>query len=200
MIPGVASQRPIALHTDFACPFCHVLNERIVDAELEAEFEWRGIQLDATLPVPMVPARPELGLELDRDLVVLAERAPECRMARPVGKPNTGAANLWTSAAERVDPGRARVFRRALYHALWTQGRDLSVPEVLDVLRQLAELPVLSIEEVDKRRTTEWQRSWFANVRLAPAMIARSGERYIGLPSTTELRSFVDRVRGRVSA
>ena len=195
----MANQRPIALYTDYACPFCHALNERIVQADLEAEFEWRGVQLDASLPVPMAPARPELGLEIDRDLAVLAERAPECRIVRPVGKPNTATANLWSAAAERVDRDRARVFRRALYHALWTQGRDLSDPEVLDVLREFAELPVLEIDGTDERRVTDWQRSWFANVRLAPAMIARSGERYVGLMSTTELRSFVDRVRGRVS-
>lgn len=193
----MASAKPIALYTDFNCPYCYVLNERIVEAGLEDEFTWRGIELDATLAVPMAPAPPPLALELDRDLMVLRERAPACRVDRPMGKPNTRLATLWSARAQQIDPLRARVFRRALYHALWTQGRDLADEMVLDVLRRFADLPALEPDASTQRRVEGWQHSWFANVRLVPAMLARTGERFIGLPSTEELSRFVSRVRDR---
>ena len=77
------------LFSDFNCPFCYALHERLHDLKLIDRCEWRGVQHAPQLPRPMKPWQGSLGVELWHEVTVVQRLAPGLPIAPPPGKPNT---------------------------------------------------------------------------------------------------------------
>ena len=80
---------PYTLYSDFNCPFCYAMHERLHEMNLLARCEWRGVQHASHLPRPMKPWQGSLGDELRHEVTVVQRLAPGLPIALPPGKPNT---------------------------------------------------------------------------------------------------------------
>src|SRR5690349_22882248 len=72
MNPSVAADR-FFLYSDFNCPFCYALHERLHDLGLIERCEWRGVQHAPQLPRPMKPWSGSLGAELRHEVAMRSE-------------------------------------------------------------------------------------------------------------------------------
>lgn len=59
------------LYSDFNCPFCYALEERLVGLHLAAFVEWRGVQHAPEMPVPMQLANLGLSQSIEREVVMV---------------------------------------------------------------------------------------------------------------------------------
>jgi hypothetical protein len=69
------------LYSDFNCPFCYAMHERLYEMNLLTRCEWRGVQHASHLPRPMKPWqgwRPGYPLRF-----LLANRIRGRRLNRP---------------------------------------------------------------------------------------------------------------------
>lgn len=181
----------IILYSDFNCPFCYALGERLIEADLADRVEWRGVQHAPQLPVPMQSAEFGLAKELENEVRAIRRLAPGLAIAIPDGKPNSGPAILAVIAALRIDPARAHAFKDSLYREFWQHGADLSDPVVL---RKLATAAGFSGElEVSNAEPTAaaWQRDWYGSgVSGVPALISDDREPLVGLAAMDSLRAW----------
>ncbi len=125
------------LYSDFNCPFCYAMHERLHEMKVLARCEWRGVQHASHLPRPMQPWQGSLGAELRHEVTVVQRLAPGLPIALPPGKPNTKPAIEQAVVLLGRDRAQGMVFVRETYRAFWCEGRDISDP---GVLRQLAEM------------------------------------------------------------
>ena len=180
------------LYTDLNCPFCYATERRLGALGVEHEVEWRGIEHEPDLPVPMLVGDEDLLAELTEEVTSVRERAPEVEIRLPPGKPNTAQAVRVAAAAHRVDPDRGRDFRQAVYRAFWTEGSDISRSGVLDEIAHehgLAELDVLPADEL---LVTSWRLDWERSpLRGVPLLIREDGEVLYGLKDVETLERFV---------
>lgn len=182
----------VIVYSDFNCPFCYVLNERIHAAGVAGRVQWRGVQHAPHLTSPMVAANPSLGAELQQEVRAIRQWAPEIEIAIPSGKPNTGPANTAVAAALLADTSGAKDFKDSLYRAFWRQGADLSDAKVLRDLARAAGLPE-RWDAADVAATVAgWQDGWMrSGFRGVPALLRSDGQRLEGLVSQQVLQAFV---------
>ena len=114
------------LYSDFNCPFCYAMHERLHEMDLIARCEWRGVQHASHLPRPMKPWQGSLEAELRHEVAVVQRLAPGLPIALPPGKPNTKLAIEQAVALLRRDPSHMMAFVRETYRAFWCEGRDIS--------------------------------------------------------------------------
>ncbi len=114
------------LYSDFNCPFCYAMHERLHTMGVMAQVSWQGVQHAPYLPAPMVMWNGHLGVELRQEVEMVRRLAPELTIAVPKGKPNTGQAIAAAARVLRIDPPRAGDFIRSLYRLFWVDGQDLS--------------------------------------------------------------------------
>lgn len=151
------------LYSDFNCPFCYAMHERLHEMNVLDRCEWRGVQHASHLPRPMKPWQGSLGAELRQEVSVVQRLAPGLPIALPPGKPNTRPAIEQAVALLRRDPSHMMTFVRETYRAFWCEGKDISDTEVL---RQLVEQAGTSsesletIESEDRRMAQEWETAW----------------------------------------
>ncbi|MGH8728872.1 MAG: hypothetical protein ACREV9_12130 [Burkholderiales bacterium] len=88
----------VALYSDFNCPYCYALGERLFAAASAHRVEWRGVQHAPYLPIPMASAGAALAAELSDEVGAIRRLAPEVSITLPRGKPNTGPAIRAVSA------------------------------------------------------------------------------------------------------
>ena len=152
-----------SLYSDFNCPFCYAMHERLHEMNLLALCEWRGVQHASHLPRPMKPWQGALGAELRHEVAVVERLAPGLPIALPPGKPNTRPAIEQAVTLLRRDQALGMAFVRETYRAFWCEGKDISDPAVL---RQLVEQVGGSPEDVgtingeDRRVAQEWEAAW----------------------------------------
>lgn len=148
------------LYSDFNCPFCYAMHERLHEMNLLARCEWRGVQHASHLPRPMKPWQGSLGAELRHEVTVVQRLAPGLPIALPPGKPNTRPAIEQSVVLLRRDRSHMMTFVRETYRAFWCEGRDISDPVVL---RQLVEQvggsseSMGTINDEDRRVAQEWE-------------------------------------------
>src|SRR5437879_1883938 len=131
--------RPIFLYSDFNCPFCYALGERILALGAFERILWRGVQHAPHLPIPCAAAGPGLAAELAREVAAIRHLAPEVPITLPLGKPNTLPAILAMAAAWDTAPVLVvHRFKDTIYRAFWTEGLDISSEEVLERLAHRA--------------------------------------------------------------
>jgi predicted DsbA family dithiol-disulfide isomerase len=180
--------------SDPNCPFCYALEEQLHALALDGCIRWCGVQHAPHLPVPMAPADRVLAHELPAEVRTIRARAPDVEIAVPPGKPNTELAVQYGAAALRADPTAGRRFVRSLYRAFWTEGRDLSDPDVLAALAHHAGLtglrPDAAAAGVAKSWHQTWQRTGLGGV---PLVLRSDGRVLYGLVDSAELRDFLAR-------
>ncbi|TAJ25643.1 MAG: hypothetical protein EPO64_07710, partial [Nitrospirae bacterium] len=117
----------VAVYSDFNCPFCYALNERLGTwGDLE-KITWRGVQHAPHLQVPMAPWRADMAEDLWGEVQAVRRLAPELPITVPTGKPNTAEAIRAVAA-----------FKDLLYRALWCEGADISDPATIAYLAEKA--------------------------------------------------------------
>jgi predicted DsbA family dithiol-disulfide isomerase len=106
------------LFSDFKCPFCYAMHERLFVLGVMEQVSWRGVQHARHLPVPMVAWSGHLAMELQQEVEMVRRLAPDVLIALPLGKPNSGPAIAAAARALSIDALLGREFLRALYRLL----------------------------------------------------------------------------------
>jgi predicted DsbA family dithiol-disulfide isomerase len=182
------------LYSDFNCPFCYAMHERLHDMNVLARCEWRGVQHASHLPLPMKPWQGSLGAELRHEVSVVQRLAPELPIALPPGKPNTRPAIEQAVALLRRDPSHMMTFVRETYRAFWCEGKDISDPEVL---RQLVEQVGGSSESMgaisseDRQVAHEWKTAWHHTGQAGvPLMVSPDHYLLVGCAPIADVQRF----------
>ncbi len=186
------------LYSDFNCPFCYALGERLNALGLADRVEWRGVQHAPRLPIPMARASSELAEELGQEVAAILRLAPEVRIAVPRGKANTSRAIASVAAVRPLAPAQASAFKDAIYRRFWVSGDDISDPGVLSALAREAGLGVLPSGPEAGQRAARWQRDWDASgLRGVPSLLRDDGCALAGLTPAGTLLQFLDPTRVR---
>jgi len=185
------------LYSDFNCPFCYAMHERLHEMNLLDRCEWRGVQHASHLPRPMKPWQGSLGAELRHEVAVVQRLAPGLPIALPSGKPNTRPAIEQAVGLLRRDPAHAMAFVRETYRAFWCESKDISDKEVL---RQLVEQVGGSPESVgvsngeDCRVVQEWEAAWHATGQAGvPLIVSPDHYLLVGCAPIEDVRRFFAR-------
>jgi predicted DsbA family dithiol-disulfide isomerase len=184
----------LRLFTDLNCPFCYATEQRLEALGVAGQIEWRGVEHEPDLPVPMETDDEEIAAELVEEVASVRSRAPEVPIEVPPGKPNTNAGLLAAAAALRTDPERGAAFRQALYCAFWREGRDVSDPGVLADLAREHGLPPLETRQEDAVTVASWRLDWERSpLRGVPLLVRDDGETVYGLAAPETLAEFCAR-------
>jgi predicted DsbA family dithiol-disulfide isomerase len=182
----------VVLYTDLNCPFCYATEQRLEALDAQGLVEWRGVEHEPDLPVPMDTEDDDLNEELADEVAQVRSRAPEVEISQPPGKSNTAYALEFAAAAERTDLERGRHVRHAIYHAFWVDGQDISSPDVLAGIAREHGLDSVEIRSEDKLRVTSWRLDWERSPLRGVPLLARSdGEVLYGLKDLETLAAFV---------
>ncbi len=182
------------LYSDFNCPFCYAMHERLHEMSVLARCEWRGVQHASHLPRPMQPWQGSLGAELRHEVTVVQRLAPGLPIVLPLGKPNTRPAIEQAVVLLGRDRAQGMAFVRETYRAFWCEGRDISDP---GVLRQLAELAGGSPESVgtitkgSRQVAQEWEADWHTTGQAGvPLIVSPEGDLFVGCAPPEQIRRF----------
>lgn len=179
------------LFSDFNCPFCYALEERLVALRLSASVEWKGVQHDPDLPAPRQIANFSQSRTLEREVVQVKELAPEVDIAFPVGKPNTRHALEYSIAAARKDTMLGLVYRHTIAREMWVNGEDISDETLLAKIGHQLGLEDLNVEEADCAQARKWQSEWEQiGTGAVPTLVRDDGKILVGLAGTADLQKF----------
>jgi 2-hydroxychromene-2-carboxylate isomerase len=177
------------LYSDFNCPFCYALHERLHDMDLLHRCEWRGVQHAPHLPSPMKPWSGSLGAELRHEVAVVQRLAPGLPIVLPPGKPNTRPAIERAVGLLRQDGNRGMEFVRKIYRAFWCEGKDISDPSMLSVLAE--EDRPNDHEATSGRIAHDWETAWHATGQAGvPLIVSPAGDLLVGCVPQEQVRRF----------
>lgn len=188
MSPSPASDR-FLLYSDFNCPFCYALHERLHDMGLIDRCEWRGVQHAPQLPRPMQPWNGSLEAELRHEVAMVQRLAPGLPIALPTGKPNTFPAIEQAVGLLRKDLRYGMDFVRLIYRAFWCDGRDISDPLIVKQLagEQYAE----DVEGQNQSIAQKWETAWHATGQNGvPLLVSSDGDLLVGCVPQEQIREF----------
>jgi predicted DsbA family dithiol-disulfide isomerase len=177
------------LYSDFNCPFCYALHERLHMLDLLARCEWRGVQHAPHLPRPLKSWNGSMAVELRQEIAVVRRLAPDLPIVLPPGKPNTRAAIERTIALLDRDRTTGMEVVRAAYRAFWCEGKDLSDSATLDQITRYSSdvQPKREMLEI----ATRWQAAWQATGQAGvPLIVSPNGDMLVGCVSTEEIIQF----------
>jgi predicted DsbA family dithiol-disulfide isomerase len=175
------------LYSDFNCPFCYALHERLHNMDVLARCDWRGVQHAPYLPRPMKPWQGSRGAELRHEVEVVRRLAPGLAIALPKGKPNTRPAI--EAAISILRHGRDQGFAlvRNLYRAFWVDGRDISDTAVLAELAGNARDTASATTHI----AHEWEEAWHATGQAGvPLIVSPDGDLLVGCVPEEAIRRF----------
>ena len=185
---------PYTLYSDFNCPFCYAMHERLHDLQFIARCEWRGVQHAPQLPRPMKPWQGSLGAELRHEVTFVQRLAPGLPIALPPGKPNTRPAIEQAVALLRRDRSHGMAFVRETYRAFWCEGRDISDPVVLRLLVEQEGGSPESMGTLDNESSQvaqEWEAAWHATGQAGvPLIVSPEGGLLVGCAPPEDIRRF----------
>lgn len=177
------------LYSDFSCPFCYALHERLHEMDLLDRCLWRGVQHAPHLPKPMKPWQGSLGADLRQEVAVVQRLTPDLPIALPPGKPNTKRAIERAADLLERDLTEGMKLIRAIYHAVWREGKDISAQTVLDELG--GELPRTGSDESIVQLTGEWEAAWRQTGQAGvPLIVSPDEDLLIGCVPVEEVRRF----------
>ena len=186
----------VAFYSDFNCPYCHGLNERLLALGENGQTAWRGIE-----HMPGADSTDhglEVQLLLSTDVAVVRRRAPEVEITVPTFIPNTAAVNRMVAAlAERAPPARLWPLRTAIYRAYWRDGLDISDAGVLGRVFASVGMVVPAIDAGEAGRLdrllSQWQAEWESERfrQRLPALLSQRGDKpLLGFPTLDLLYAF----------
>ena len=191
---GSVSEARTVLYSDFNCPFCYAMHERLHEMNLIARCEWRGVQHASHLPRPMKPWQGSLGAELRHEVTVVQRLAPGLPIALPPGKPNTRPAIEQAVGLLQRDRAQGMAFVRETYRAFWCEGRDISDPEVLRQLVEQAGGPPESVDTINnesRQVAQEWEAAWHRTGQAGvPLMVSPKGDLLVGCAPLEQIKPF----------
>jgi hypothetical protein len=174
---------------DLNCPFCYALDERIHELGLTSVVSWQGVQHLITTEQWQSATMARLSEEVTR----VRQRAPGLAIEIPRRLPSSGLAILNLAELALTDRAGSVKLRRALYAALWVEGRDISSSTVIrGVCGSLAIAPPRP--SANARSLTErWQRDWERGnfERRIPVLVAPGGARSVGLEESRRVAAFL---------
>ncbi len=182
------------LYTDINCPFCYATETRLEALGVLDQVEWRGVEHEPDLPVPMMREDEDLNEEVADEVTQVKSRAPEVDIETPTGKPNTKRPIAAAVAAARgADPDRARSFRHSLYRAFWVDNQDVSDEKVIQSLADDHGVSAaVDPRPEDDVRMTSWRLDWERSpLRGVPLLVREDGEILYGLKDSEVLRDFM---------
>ena len=183
-----------SLYSDFNCPFCYAMHERLQEMKLLDRCEWRGVQHAPHLPRAMKSRQGSLGAELRHEVTLVQRLAPGLSIALPVGKPNTRPAIEQAAALLRRDRSHGMAFVRETYLAFWCEGRDISDPAVLRQLVEQGEGPPESLERINdesRQVAQEWEAAWHLTGQAGvPLIVSPEGDLFVGCVPPEQIRRF----------
>lgn len=187
----------IRYYADFACPYCHVENERLIRMGRAAEVEFRPIQLLPDSPAPWDPENAQINEIMDRGWSQFKERVRDVEAHRPTSVPNTTLASRAMAEATLNHPDRAVELRTALFRALWVDGRDLGLAEVVHEVWAAIGLPpreTAGFSREARHLAKFWATCWSNGPfdRRVPTMATDEGERLLGLADEARIGEFLD--------
>ena len=188
MNAGSASDR-FLLYSDFNCPFCYALHERLHDLGLMDRCEWRGVQHAPQLPRPMQPWSGSLEAELRHEVAMVQRLAPGLPIALPPGKPNTLPAIEQAVELLRKDLRNGMDFVQRTYHAFWREGRDISDPLIVKQLagKHFAE----DLDGQNQIVAQKWETAWHATGQNGvPLLVSPEGDQLVGCVPQEQVRQF----------
>jgi predicted DsbA family dithiol-disulfide isomerase len=177
------------LYSDFNCPFCYALHERLHGLNVIDRCEWRGVQHAPHLPRPMKPWDGALGAELRHEVAMVQRLAPGVPIQLPPGKPNTRPAIEQAVVLLREDRTRGMDFVRKTYRAFWCEGKDISDPSVLTLL---ADGHLFSGQDGQTQRTAQdWEEAWQMTGQAGvPLIVSPDGDLLVGCVPEERVRRF----------
>ncbi|MFV8250934.1 DsbA family oxidoreductase [Bdellovibrio bacteriovorus] len=179
------------LYSDFNCPFCYALEERLVAQHLAGFIQWRGVQHAPELPVPMQMANLGFSQSIEREVVTVKELMPEIDIAFPIGKPNTLKAIQYSIAASRQDPLLGMVFRHTLAREFWVNGEDISDESVIRSVAHQFQFDSVRVDSAAESEADRWQREWqHLGTGSVPTLVRDDGEVLLGLQPVEVLKTF----------
>lgn len=181
--------RLFTLFSDFNCPFCYALHERLHELHLLDSCAWQGVQHAPHLPIPMRPWVGSLGVELRHEVSVVHRISPDLPLKLPLGKPNT--ANAIACAAgilkREREAGMTLVWK--IYQTFWVEGRDISDKEVLEDLSGSTRSD--TADHTGKGIAKRWDEEWHATEQTGvPLVVAPSGDLLVGCVPAAEIETF----------
>lgn len=185
--------RLFELYSDFNCPFCYALHERLHEMNLMDRCAWRGVQHAPYLPRPMTQWQGSMAAELRLEVSVVQRLAPNLPISLPSGKPNTKIAIELASSLLRQNQQTGMKFVRDAYRAFWRDGQDLSDPTVLKSLATKAGGASNGerADEESRRGAQEWESAWQATGEAGvPLIVSPDGELLVGCVPEEQLRRF----------
>ncbi len=172
------------LYSDFNCPFCYALHERLHELQLLDRCEWRGVQHAPHLPRPMKAWRGSLSAELRQEVALVQRLAPGLSIALPPGKPNTGPAIALAASLFQRDRDAGMQMVSALYHAFWVNGQDISNPLVLD------EFGITDGSDLGQV-AGEWDAAWHETGQAGvPLLVSPGGVLLVGCVQPEQIQAF----------
>jgi 2-hydroxychromene-2-carboxylate isomerase len=182
------------IYYDFTSPEAFAVHEIARGAPGADAIEWRGVQVDASLPVPMTlfDRRARERLEMDINDVKKVWRGG--RLEVPRGMPNTKLALQSVASVERMHRARAEAFRVQLFQSYWWRGADIS--DIAVVRRAAIDAGVPPWAELEHQGAQAEQVSWelaWKTERLGgvPRVIREDGQILWRIRSDDEVRTFL---------
>jgi predicted DsbA family dithiol-disulfide isomerase len=190
---GVAHR--IVLYSDFNCPFCYALHERLHDYGALERVEWRGVQHAPHLPVPMARWNGRLLDELRQEVAMVNRLAPMLPIVLPPGKPNTGPAIHLAARVLANDVACGKELVRRLYWLFWREGRDIADGTVLsEALSSIGvNQPTLLEQDSETALVVKgWMKQWQGTGQAGVPLLERQdGALLVGLSQEAHLRRFL---------
>jgi predicted DsbA family dithiol-disulfide isomerase len=184
------------LYSDFNCPFCYALHERLYALGVMEQVSWHGVQHAPHLPRPMATWAGHLSAELKQEVEMVRRLAPELSITVPPGKPNTRLAIAVAARAQMTDPSRASEFIRSLYRLFWVDGSDLSDERQLQLEAERhgfagAELVGSAAPPVD-HVLSKWRDLWEESEHQGVPLLERSDKQVLaGLVPGESIKQFL---------
>lgn len=183
----------ILFYSDFNCPFCYALNERLVALGDSSRIEWRGIEHEASATSRVVTL--DEKNQLLNEVTVIRKRAPEISVVTPPFRPNTNLINRVVYAMRGQDIKNQSEFRTLIYRALWLEGQDISDPEFLKSLAIKVGLifPDEATLLQKSQDLEDWQEDWQGErfkTRLPVLFSEENKKPLLGFPTYDLLHHF----------
>lgn len=185
---------PILFYSDFNCPFCYSLNERLITVGGQQRLEWRSIE-----HMPFADSQQkssEVQSMLVAEVSVIRKRAPEIQLSTPSFRPSSRPANRLVYTLRDQPSEKLLNLYTLIYRAYWQQNLDIQNEAVLQDLVTEAgldwpEQTDPGADQHQKKCQAEWESQDF-NRRLPALYSVKEDRPMMGFPTYDLLCHFIE--------